>query len=288
LAGNSGPWPSFSRERAYTSQVADGSVAVDDTSHAYTHAPSSASRVAPGADEVAWTAPRYECSSQPSRQLAGGELDGRSRVASNARAELKVRAAQGKSLARVFKVSRGANETAARVVEVGRKSDKESLGGGVEVVAGVAASARLKVVTLVLLPEVAYRVRAAWSATRTTVAESARHGAGSPLKCLRESGPPEASKSVVPTYMTNEMLQRREPSVYIVPLLDVLDIVVGAETPKAEDAEASVPAVSRPDCTGKEEALTSESPESPGEEHEVNTGTIPRDASTDAETPKED
>lgn len=269
LLGGAGSWSSFSRERALAPQGAEVALTIDDATHTYAPAPS---RVSRGSAEVAWTAPRYECPSEASEPLARAEPQGQARHATYARAALKLRATEGKSLAK----------------SVGRKDFKESLGEGVRVVADVAESARQKVSPSAPLPEAAYQVRAAWGVAQADWAETVRQGAGSPLRCLKESRPPDAAKSVVPVeYMMSEMVVRREPYVYIVPLLDAIDAVAGAlQATRAEEAktEASAPAATKPDCLG-EEALKSDSTESPNDAREADKDATQGFVNCNAENP---
>lgn len=266
LAGGAGRWSSLSRECAYTPQAAEVTLTNDDAPHAYPYAPATDTTFAHGPTEVALNAPRLGRASAHTTRHAVKESRGRVRA-----------------------------ESGERGASVARKEFRGGSGKNVEMVADAALDVRVNVAALVSRPEAARQVRAAWSVTQTHAKESAGLGAGSPRKCLKEIHLPDASKPSLPVvYMMSEMVERREPYVYIAPLLHALDAVASAaatphkdEAEKDEKAEASLPAVSRPECTG-EETLPSGSSESPTDAPDGGSVVLPPSMDCKAESPQED
>lgn len=277
LAGESGLWPSFSRERAYTEQAALGPAEADDTLNDYSYSLPAQTRGATHASEVVRSTPREGCSAQPHKQLAKAERRGEAPPVMRASAALRDRAARDKSPARAV-------EVAVKVVDKGLSG---RVGEG-----GSAVSRHLKVVVRAL-PEVARQTWADADSAESPAVESAHTNFGSPYKCLKGHAPPSADKSAGPAgYVAREMIDRRQPALYLVPLLAALGEAAADETPKAEEAEASEDEAgeatsTHSSCTGVG-ASAAESVESPGGESDASGGYAPRRLGCDAETRQED
>lgn len=262
LAGGAGQWSSFSRECDYSRQAAEVAPANDDTPHTYPYATSGDANFAHASAEVALNESRRERASEHSGHRATARA--RARVASSTRGAF-----------------------------VARRDFRESLSEDVEAVADVKSDARVKVAAA--SPEPSRQVRAVWSATRTPMTESARLSAGSPLKCLKEIRPPDASKSALPAgYMVSEMVERREPYVHIAPLLHALDAVASSlttahkdEAKKDEETGAGLPVVARPECAG-DETLPAGSSETPADAPDGGAPPLPPNMDCKAESPQED
>lgn len=275
LTGESGLWPSFSRDQVYSqpTQSTRDSISHEDAFNECAGCPGA--HAALGSFEVASRAPGKKVATAPRTNLVRNARRGEGQTAPSREVN------SVKSLARSVKTS------PSKTVAVSRAARAEVAGGNA--VSRADQSERWKAFTLKLLPSLTEYIRATVRVAEAVADENTHFSVGHAQKCEKEIGPQadDVAGTSEADYVEVKDVGRALP-VYLITTVPALNepVKVGwHKTAKGESGER--PAVAVPDCT-TDDGLAPATVERVEDESAPNVDVIPNAQGCDASGRQED